>query len=93
MDSKKIDITSVPLFYRSMLKAWQAATVRRDDSSYSLKMFLNEPIFLNPLFKGVCGDQNFIDAGHTKVKHFRTPFPYKWKPAAEVAVFTGIRSI
>ena len=61
------------------------------------KCFLNEPIFLNPLFKGVCGDrnfmQNFIDAGYTKVKHFRTPFPYKWKPAAEVAVSTGIRSI
>ena len=97
MDTKKIDITSVPLFYRSMLEAWQAATVRRDDSSYSLKMFLNEPIFLNPLFKGVCGDRNFmqhfIDAGYTKVKHFRTPFPYKWKPAAEVAVSTGIRSI
>ena len=37
--------------------------------------------------------QNFIDPGYTKVKHFRNPFPYKWKPAAEVAVATGIRSI
>ena len=79
MNTKKVDITSGPLFYRSMLEAWQAVTVRRDDSSYSLKMFLNEPIFLNPIFKEVRGDRNFmhnfIDAGYTKVKRFRTLFP------------------
>ena len=36
MDTKKIDITSVPLFYRSMLEALQSVTVCRDDGSCSL---------------------------------------------------------
>jgi len=96
IDTKKVDIASVPLFYRSMLKAWQAVTVRRNNSDYSLEMFLNEPIFLNPIFEGVCSNctlvQKFIDAGCTKVKDLRTPSPYKWKPAADVAVATGVRS-
>uniref|UniRef100_UPI00358DF090 B-cadherin-like n=1 Tax=Myxine glutinosa TaxID=7769 RepID=UPI00358DF090 len=31
IDTKKVDIASVPLFYRSVLEAWQAVTMRRDN--------------------------------------------------------------
>uniref|UniRef100_UPI00358E9D63 tubulin alpha chain, testis-specific-like n=1 Tax=Myxine glutinosa TaxID=7769 RepID=UPI00358E9D63 len=93
IDTKKGDIASAPLFYRSVLEAWQVVTVCRDNRNYSLEIFLNEPIFLNPIFEGVCSDrtfmQKFIDVRCTKVKDFGTPSPYKWKPAADVAVATG----
>ena len=97
LDTKHVDMTSVPLFYRSMLEAWQAFSFRRDTSAYSLQMFLNEPIFLNPFFNGVCSDrsfmQKFIDVGVTRVKHLRNPLVHRWKPAADIAVATSVRSI
>ncbi len=97
LDAARVDITSIPLFYRSMLEAWRTVAFCHDTSAYTLQMFLNEPIFFNPFFKGVCSDrsfvQKFIDVNVTRVRHLRDPFTYRWKPAANVAVATGVRSI
>ena len=50
IDVKRVDIPFVPLFYRSMLEAVQAVSVHLDTRDFSLPMFFNEPIFLNPIF-------------------------------------------
>ena len=50
LNLERVDVTSVPIFYRSMLEAWQAVAVRRDARVCSIPLFLKQPIFLNPIF-------------------------------------------
>ena len=95
IDIKRVGATSVPLFSRSLLEAWQAVVVLRDaiDSSLSIFFWMSQS-FLNPIFEEACSVRSFmqkyIDAGCTEVKHFRDPSLQKWKSAADIAVATGV---
>jgi len=60
LDLPKIDVSSLPLYLQSVINNSQALSLRRETSSLTTSMFLNEPIFYNPLFAAIPSSRTFV---------------------------------
>ncbi len=91
-----VDASLLPVFYRSLLNAWQGVSISRHTDSYGTNMFAHEPLFFNPLFPDIPRSrdfcQHFIVANILKVCHLRHYSGHGWRPANELADLTGVRS-
>ena len=71
VDQTRVDSSSLPSFYQSVLNVWQALTWSRDLTTYEQSMLLSEPLFHNVLFEGFENNktfiQKFINASITKI--------------------------
>ena len=91
-----VDISHLSTFYQSLLNAWQSLSVSRQQETYATNMFVEEPLFYNPLFPAIPRSrdlyQHFIAAGIIKILHLRHDSGLGWKSVPEIADMTRIWS-
>ncbi|KAK7879313.1 hypothetical protein WMY93_033910 [Mugilogobius chulae] len=93
LDLKRLDLSGISAFYRSVLRAWSTVLDFSREEPYGHAG--QEPLFFNSMVKSSLLDSAqlraaFTSAGLTKLVHLRTE--RGWKSAAQLSQETGLRS-
>ena len=66
MNLQHFDLSPLPALYQGLMNAWRAFSFSREMVTYSMEMFLDEPLFYNPFLKNSFNErvliQRFTDA-------------------------------
>jgi len=78
------------------MNAWRAFSFSCEMVTYSMEMFLDEPLFYNPFLKNSFNErvliQRFTDGGPFRVKDLKTTAVKEWPRATALAERTGVKS-
>ncbi|MGH0142662.1 UNVERIFIED_CONTAM: hypothetical protein FKN15_069841 [Acipenser sinensis] len=98
VDSSQVDLSSLPTFYRSMLRAWRLLRVERGEEAPTLHWLLEEPIVNNPLLAPPSTDapalnHQLIRARLTKLRHLLDMRQGCWLSAERLSAELGVHSV
>lgn len=93
VDSSRVDLSSLPTFYRSMLRAWRLLRVERGEEAPTLHWLLEEPIVNNPLLAPPSTDAPALNHQLIRARHLLDLRQGCWLSAERLSAELGVHSV